>query len=883
MNQHPRPENTSADNVRRETGRAGPVGFSKQTATLIALLAIGVAYFALAKGGLMLASLHASATPIWPASGFALAAILLWGYRVSPAILVAAFVANVTTAGSVETSLGIAIGNTLEALAGGYLIDRYSAGRHTFDTPAGVARFALVCPIAAAVSATVGVLSLAVAGFADWADFPQIWMTWWLGDLGGIVVVAPVVILWATSDAQSPNARALWQSGAVFLVAALIGLFAFSPIVGLGVDRAPLGFLAILPLVWAALRQGQRDTATVALILSGLAIWGTVSEGGSARPLNESFLLLVGSIIGMTVPSLALAAGATVHKATDSLLRRTHEALESRFQERTAALAQANEALKGEIESRKQIEAERARDVAARERAQQALIDSERRFRLLVQSVTDHAIFMLDTGGRVTNWNAGAERIKGYTAEEITGKHVSVFHTAEDRARGDPERALEAAVKDGKYEAEGWRVRKDGSQFWASVVIEAIRDEESNLLGFAKITRDFTERRKAQAALDQTREQLLQAQKLEALGQLTGGVAHDFNNLLAALQSGLSLIERNAGDKAKLDRLISEVRQAAKRGEGLTRQLLTFSRRQPLQPEVLDVSARIKTATGLFGPLLSSAVRVVTELPEDLPPVRVDPSQFELAVLNICLNARDAMPNGGTLTIRGRTAQPDAAGSASRRYVDIEIADTGVGIPDEIKSRVFEPFFTTKEVGKGSGLGLSQAYGFSEQSGGMLRLESTVGKGTSVTIRLPAADADLPGTAASPEAGQTGHSGNILLIEDDKVLAGLTAELFEQAGYSVTTVHSAAAALAELRENGNIDAIFSDIVMPGGMNGLELARAIRSEYPGTPVLLATGFSGAAATADAHGVEIVPKPYDSTKVLMLIAKMIARAGRAAPAD
>jgi len=197
---------------------------------------------------------------------------------------------------------------------------------------------------------------------------------------------------------------------------------------------------------------------------------------------------------------------------------------------------------------------------------------------------------------------------------------------------------------------------------------------------------------------------------------------------------------------------------------------------------------------------------------------------------------------------------------------------------------VFEPFFTTKEIGKGSGLGLSQAYGFAEQSGGTLLLESTVGKGTSVTLRLPVADADVSETASeTSEAAETGHSGKILLIEDDKVLAGLTAELFEQAGYNVTTVHSAAAALAELRANGKIDAIFSDIVMPGGMNGLELARAIRSEYPGTPVLLTTGFSGAAATADAHGIEIVPKPYDSTKVLMLIAKMIARAGRAASAD
>jgi PAS domain S-box-containing protein len=836
--------------------RHGRAAFSGTAAYLLVLSGVGIAYFVLAKGGLTLASINPSATPIWPPSGIALAAVLLWGRAVSPAILVAAFAANVTTAGTVETSAAIALGNTFEAIVGAWLVKRYSGGRHTFDRPTGVLRFGLICSVAAApVSATIGVMSLVVAGFAQWNAFLPIWLTWWLGDLGGMLLVTPAILLWLGGDAPRLDRQALLRLAAPCVAAVAIGLFAFSPVVELNVDRAPLGFIATVPLVWAALWQNQRDTATVALILAGFAVWGTASDGVLPdTPLNQSFLLLVALIIGMTLPSLALSADAMLRKRAEDLLRRAHE---------------------GEVETRKRIEVELSADFAKRERVQRELAAVERRFRLLVQGVTDYAIVMLNRDGDVSDWNSGAERIKGYSAAEIIGENFNRFYTDEGRAEGEPARALARAEQDGKFESDGWRVRKDGTRFWANAIVHAVCDEDGKLIGFAEVTRDVTEKRDAQIALDEAREQLAQAQKLEALGQLTGGIAHDFNNLLAAIQAGLLLIERNADDKIKLERMIAELRKAAKRGEGVIRQLLSFSRAHPVRSEVVDPATRIKDAAALFGPLLGGGINVIVDVEQPLPSIKVDSGQFELALLNICLNARDAMPNGGTLKIRAWS---------NGAKVQIAISDTGVGIPDDIKSRVFDPFFTTKEVGKGTGLGLSQAYGFAQQSGGTIAIDSKLGYGTTVSLRLPGHGAPVADTSRDRSTvTDTQHTGRVLLVEDDPVLASLATEALEQMGYGVKTVYSAGDALAALANDDAIDAVFSDIVMPGGINGLALARAIQMRRPGLPILLTTGFYEPAEAAQIPGVEIVPKPYDAADVATRLAGLIGRSGQTAAYD
>src|SRR3712207_579887 len=355
------------------------------------------------------------------------------------------------------------------------------------------------------------------------------------------------------------------------------------------------------------------------------------------------------------------------------------------------------------------------------------LAETERPYRLLVEAVVDYALYLLDLDGRIASWNPGARRLKGYEAEEAIGRHYSLFFTEEDRRLGRPEAALETARRHGRVEAEGWRVRKDGSRFWASVVIHAVRDEDGALVGFAKVTRDTTERREAQRAMDELRERTAQAQRLEALGQLAGGVAHNFSNLLQIVMSGVRLAQGLAGDDERLGRVLADIGAAAEGRAGMARHLLAFARKLPTYPEVIDTAEHLRWAADLLGPSLRGDVRVELDLADGLWPVRVDAAQFELALLNVALNARDAMPQGGLLAVSARNeAVREAAPGLRGRFVAVRLRDSGTGIPEEVLGRVFEPFFTTKPPGQGSGLGLSQAHGFAEAAGGALDRKSVV-------------------------------------------------------------------------------------------------------------------------------------------------------------
>jgi PAS domain S-box-containing protein len=497
--------------------------------------------------------------------------------------------------------------------------------------------------------------------------------------------------------------------------------------------------------------------------------------------------------------------------------------------------------------------------------AQKALAelrDSERNFRLLVESVTDYAIYMLDPNGTVASWNAGAARIKGYDRAEIVGANFERFFTDEDRIRGVPRRALKVAAENGRYESEGWRLRKDGSRFWAFAVLDAVRDETGKLLGFAKITRDMTERREAQLTLERAREQLAQAQKMEAIGQLTGGVAHDFNNLLMIVSGQAQLMRKRLDDPRDV-RALDAIESAARSGASLTRQLLTFARRQRLNTAVVDLGARVSGFQDMLGSSVGGAVKLVIDVAPDIWPVEIDAGEFELALVNIAVNARDAMPNGGALTLSARnvTLGRDAAVPLTGDFVRVSVFDTGCGIASDVLSKVFEPFFTTKEIGKGTGLGLSQVYGFARQSGGDVTVTSEEGRGTMVAIYLPrstkpvTADAPPP-LAAEPLAATT----TVLVVEDNAQVGDVSTMLLEQLGCKVLRAARPDAALAVLASGVKVDLVFSDIVMPGEMDGLALARAVRQDYPGLPVLLATGYSSAAERAG-HQFPILRKPYD----------------------
>src|SRR5690242_10453697 len=328
-------------------------------------------------------------------------------------------------------------------------------------------------------------------------------------------------------------------------------------------------------------------------------------------------------------------------------------------------------------------------------------------FKLLIQSIVDYAIYMLDTKGNVTSWNAGAERIKGFQTDEIVGKHFSEFYTEEDREARVPQQVLETAKREGRFAGEGWRVRKDGSRFWASVVVDRINDDDGKLIGFAKITRDMTEQRNAQLRMDDLREQLFRSQKMEALGQLTGGLAHDFNNLLTAILGAADLAARNIADPEKLKRMLDGIRNSAQRGANLTKQLLAFARAQPLEIKQIDLKHFMCDVTTLVRPSLRSDIELMTEISDQLWPVDADAGALELAVLNLAFNARDAMPQGGKLRISAHNAVLEGTPEGLRgEHVVLSVADTGTGMSTEVMNRVFEPFFTTKNFGEGTGLGL---------------------------------------------------------------------------------------------------------------------------------------------------------------------------------
>jgi PAS domain S-box-containing protein len=510
------------------------------------------------------------------------------------------------------------------------------------------------------------------------------------------------------------------------------------------------------------------------------------------------------------------------------------------------------------------------RDITERVAAQQALRDSERQLRLLMQGVVDYALYMLDPNGIITSWNPGAERIKGYTAEEITGQHFSRFYTDAERAEGLPARALSIATREGRYEAEGWRVRKDGTQFWANVVIDPIRDEQGRLTGFAKITRDITDKRNAELALAQAQEQRARTQKMDALGQLTGGVAHDFNNLLMVVSSYIQTLKTIVADNPKGLRAAQAIELAAQRGQALTRQLLSFARRQPLDPISINVAERLDALLPMLKTSVGPAARISVSTAPDVWPIRVDANELDLALLNLTLNARDAMRDEGLIIITAENAHLEGAGTPNGLrgdFVTIAVADSGEGMPPDIVEKVFDPFFTTKQ--QGNGLGLSQVHGLAHQSDGTVTIDSALGKGTRVTLYFPRAASGAEPETVDRVARSAG--GTALLVEDNPEVAGASAALIEQLGYQVHIVASARAALEQIGKN-SFDLVVSDIVMAGDMNGLELARAIRERHRDLPIILVTGYSEAAGSAEKDFV-LLRKPYQLQEFSRAVAKVI----------
>ena len=678
---------------------------------------------------------------------------------------------------------------------------------------------------------------------------------------------------------------------------------------------------------------------------------------------------------GVMVGAVNMLVDVTEHQKIERALQDFNDTLERRVHERTSEA----------------------------EAIYQDLHRSERNFALLVGSIVDYAVYMLDPQGNVTNWNRGAERIKGYHAKEIVGQNFSRFYTDEDRAQNLPARALATALREGKYEAEGWRVRKDGSRFWASVVIDPIFDE-GNLIGFAKITRDVTERRKNETALIEserqsrgvidtaldgfaqldeaglvlqwnpraqtvfgwtreeavgrrlidlvvavddrvrfaeylpptlgsalspsggrqieavTREgkklivelsisilvinngmrfnvfmrdltekvlieaQLRQAQKMEAVGQLTGGLAHDFNNLLQGIIGSLDLIQLriNAGRSENIGRFVEGALTSANRAAALTHRLLAFSRQQPLDPRPIEANPLVASMEDLLRRTMGEQIQLAFELAADLWSTLCDPNQLESALLNLSINARDAMPAGGRLTIRSHNVDidPTMAGTlrdvASGQYICIDVTDTGTGMPQEIVERAFDPFFTTKPAGQGTGLGLSMVYGFARQSNGHCEIRSKSGLGTTIRLYLPRHSAEVQAPAPVLASHSPAGKGEmVLVVEDEPVVRKIVLEVLDQLGYQSIEAASGEAGLEVLGSGQAIDLLISDIGLPG-LNGRLLADAAKQLHPGIKVLLMTGYASGAALAAgflAPGMELITKPFTVQALALRIREII----------
>jgi PAS domain S-box-containing protein len=520
------------------------------------------------------------------------------------------------------------------------------------------------------------------------------------------------------------------------------------------------------------------------------------------------------------------------------------------------------------------------RDLTERKRATEALKQSEEQFRRLIQGVTDYAIYMLDPDGRVSNWNSGAQRIKGYLPEEIIGEHFSRFYTPEDREKGEPWKGLATAAQEGRFEKEGWRVRKDGERFWAHVIIDAIRDDGGELVGFAKITRDITERRDTQRALEEAREALFQAQKMEAVGRLSGGVAHDFNNLLMAVLGSLELLRKRLPDDPKITRLLNNAIQGAQRGTALTQRMLVFARRQELNLEAVDVPVVVRGMLDLLQRSLGPGIAIDTRFAPDLGLVRADSNQLELALLNLAVNARDAMQDGGLLTVAARTEDVTAGRLGllkPGRYVCLSVTDTGEGMDKETLSRAVEPFFTTKGPGKGTGLGLAMVHGLAEQSGGGLVLKSESNRGTTAEIWLPLASAADPPREGKQQAAVTEANVRpltILAVDDDRLVLMNTGEMLREIGHTVFEATSGKQALDIVRKE-KIDLVVTDQAMPH-MTGAQLAELIRVERPDLPIILTSGYAELPP-----GTEVNLPKLDKPFQLDDLARAVARAMRDGP--
>jgi PAS domain S-box-containing protein len=823
---------------------------------LVQIALLAVAYFAAAKLSLLLAVPPGYASAVWPPSGIALAAVLLAGTRIWPGIWLGAAFTNLTIQGAPLLAAMIACGNTLEAVVGAELVRRH-AGGGKFDTGEQVIKFVGLVALCASIAAGIGVFSLALNNALSWSDvLTNVW-TWWEGDAAGMIVVTPFILCSRASG--WPRWSLARATEALVLLASLAAmtLFVFAGIAAQAI-AVPLAFLTLPFVIWAAIRFEQREVMAASAVICTIAIYYTLrglGPWGAALP-NLALLALLGYTCTVVITGLVLSAVIGERERAMLALRESNDQLASRVAERTRQLEQVNEALRTEVE--------------AHARREQILRESEERIQLIVNGVKDYAIFSLDPDGNVTSWNTGAQSIKGYSAAEIIGKHFSTFYTPEDIARNWPRHELDVARVEGRFEDEGWRVRKDGSRFWANVIITALYDNDHRLRGFAKVTRDLTARRRIEA-LQETERQM---------NEFLAMLAHELRNPLAAIVNALALMRsKQPHDQVWLRDVIDRQTTHLAR---IVDDLLDLSRitrgKIDLQREQVDLN-------GLVFRVLDSCrasidVRhhhVDLQLSAEALPVDADPTRLTQVVHNLISNAVKYTPDGGQITIELAAEGGNAV---------LRVRDNGIGIPSDLLPRVFELFVQGDRAPDrseaGLGIGLTLVKRMVELHGGSVQAASEgPGKGSEFTVRLPLAR-HRPAVRGSDDKGSQAHSANrrrLLVVDDNRDLANTLAELFEVMGHEVRAVHDGPTAISVATEY-RPHAVFLDVGLPG-MDGYEVARAFRNSPEHADVIL-VAFTGYGQEEDRRRVQEagfdhhLVKPGEASQLAKIVDSLPSRA-------
>jgi PAS domain S-box-containing protein len=807
---------------------------------LALLTALTALYFLAGRLGLSWAVINPSASPVWPPTGIALAAALLLGYQVWPAIFLGAFLVNYSTVPSVAPSFGIAVGNTAEAVAGAYLVTRFANGRRAFDRSQDFFAFvALAGFVSTAVSATLGTTSLALAGALDPSTYFPVWLTWWLGNAAGNIVVAPLVVLWRTK--RNPG----WTRSRVLEVLVSAATLVSVAILVFAEISYPVQFLTIPLCVWVGVRFGPREASTATALLAGVACWAAASGGGpfGRESPNTALLLTQLFIVVAQIAGLGMGAAIAEMNQAHETLGELKDRLEEQVAERTA-----------------ELRASEARLAEAQEVAHIGSWDWD------------------PEAGRLV-WSEELYRIYGVAPGSFQPSYETFLAMMHDDDRPNVIETVNRALADGEpFEFEFRLLRADGVTRVGLSRGRLIRSEGQRvrLVGIAK---DITDRK-----LLDTR--VRQAQKLEALGLLAGGIAHDFNNLLTAICGYTDLMLAAADEENALRDDLLEVKKAGDRAATLTRRLLAFSRTQSLQPRKIDVNGVVAGLEHLLHRTIGEQIELTLSLDPQLRLVRVDPDQLEQVILNMAFNARDAMPSGGTLRFVTAMVEVDAAWAQAHPpmtpgpYVRLSVADTGVGMSPEVQARVFEPFFTTKPPGQGTGFGLATVYGIVKQSGGFVWVSSTPGKGSVFEIYFPSLEirAEEVGDGRR-EIPAAGSGETILIVEDDGAVRGLARDVLFQAGYAVLDARDGEEALAlTTRHLPSVDLLVTDLIMPG-LTGRELALQLRTRFPRVRVLYTSGYTRAAALTT--GVDprapFLPKPFLPGTLLSKVREALTDSG------